>query len=80
MPKDDTEQLRRDINEALSSEQPKEQLLLPDACNRAALTPEQQETAFENWVEHIYSRDQSTWTRQECAVIRMAAFRAARTL
>ena len=73
-------ELRAGINEYLSGSRTRESVPLPPAANRAALTPEQQETAFENWVQYIYSRPTQTWTPDEVAAIRAAAMRALRTL
>jgi hypothetical protein len=70
------ENMAKELNEFFCAGKPKEVLPLPEACNRAALTPEQQLVAFENWVAHIYARDQSTWTPQECNVIQVATLRA----
>jgi hypothetical protein len=76
-----TEQLRTEINQHLRQEQASlDPLPLPAAANRAALTPEQQETAFENWVAYIYARPTQTWTPEEVAAIRAATVRALRTL
>lgn len=75
------EQLRSEINQHLRQEQAAlDPVPLPAAANRAALTPEQQETAFENWVGYIYSRPTQTWTPQEVAAVRAATMRALRTL
>ena len=74
------EQLRTEINQHLQGQAALDPPLLPPAANRAAMTPEQQETLFENWVADIYSRPHQTWTPQEVAVIRAATMRALRTL
>lgn len=74
-----TEELRAQVNAYLRGETEKaavQALPLPPAANRATLTPEQQETLFQNWVEHIYSRPPSSWTAEERAVIRAAISRA----
>jgi len=68
------------INNVLQGPQVQTQLPLPAAANRAALTPEQQEAVFENWVSFIYSQPTQTWTPDEVAAVRVAAIRALRTL
>jgi hypothetical protein len=68
------------ISNVLSGPQVQALLPLPAAANRAALTPEQQETAFENWIAHIDSRSPQTWTPEEKAAYRVAIQRAAKTL
>lgn len=74
-------ELRAGINEHFRQEQAAlDPVPLPAAANRAALTPEQQETAFENWVGYIYSKPTQTWTPEEVAAVRTATVRALRTL
>jgi len=74
-------ELRAGINEHFAQQQASlDPLPLPAAANRAALTPEQQEAVFENWVGYIYSRPTQTWTPEERAAIRTATVRVLRTL
>jgi hypothetical protein len=47
---------------------------------RPGLTPEQQETLFENWVADIQRRRPDSWTNEEKAVLRAAINRALKTL
>ena len=73
-------ELRAGINEYLSGSRTQESVPLPPAANRAALSAEQQEAVFENWVQYIYSRPTQTWTPDEVAAVRAATVRALRTL
>jgi hypothetical protein len=70
-----------DINTCLQSmQQAPDPVPLPAAANRAALTPAQQETLFENWIQDIYTRPAQTWTVEENSAVRAATVRALRTL
>ena len=65
-----------EINAFLNPQKAEEPVPLPVSVNRAALTPDQQDTLFNNWTEFIYNRPSSTWSREEKAVIKFAAQRA----
>ena len=73
-------QLRADVSAFLIPKPAAEVLPLPAAANRAALTPDQQEILFDNWVSHINSRPQNTWDASEKAAIRAACTRALKEL
>jgi hypothetical protein len=77
---DETRQKWAEINAVLNPPPSTEVVPLPAQANRAAMTPESQETAFEHWVEFINAKPTQTWKPDEVAAIRFAARRALRTL
>jgi hypothetical protein len=74
-------ELRAGINEHFAQQQAAlDPLPLPAAANRAALTPAQQETLFDNWCADILTRAAQTWTPAEIGAIRAATARVLRTM
>lgn len=77
-----TEQLREELRvyNAAQDAKAEEAVPLPAQANRAAMTPAQQESAFDAWVSWINSRSNGTWTADEKAAIRFGIGRALKTL
>jgi len=76
----DKDTLRADVSAYMQSTQPNpEPLPLPPAAP-PGLSPEQQETLFDNWCSDIYARSPKSWTPSEREAIRVATIRALRTL
>lgn len=80
MTEDEKNQQRSEIKAFLNPPKAEEAVPLPASVNRATLTPDQQETLFNNWTEFIYNRPSSTWTPEEKAVITFASRCALRGL
>ena len=72
--------LRADVNEYFRQQESAPEVPLPAAANRAALTPAQQETLFQNWVEYILSTPSNTWGPAEKNAVRVASSRALKEL
>ncbi len=73
-------QLRADVAAFLNPKPADPVVPLPAQANRAAMTPAQQEVAFDNWVTHINSQPTSTWTAEEKNAIRFASARVLKEL
>jgi hypothetical protein len=80
MTEDEKGTLRADIATHMQSTQPGPEALPLPPATPPGLSPEQQETLFDNWCSDIYARSPKSWTPSEREAIRVATIRALRTL